>query len=109
MPHKKLVDSIRLFGSFTRGSAELILRGNRAYWTWLAFMGVLIVSGALAWSGQLQTGLGLTAMRDQVSWGFYIGNFTFLVGVAAAAVVERTASGTSGSRCASAVFHRATA
>ena len=26
-------------------------------------------------------------MRDQVSWGFYIGNFTFLVGVAAAAVV----------------------
>ena len=35
----------------------------------------------------MQTGLGLTAMRDQVSWGFYIGNFTFLVGVAAAAVV----------------------
>ena len=29
----------------------------------------------------------VTAMRDQVSWGFYIGNFTFLVGVAAAAVV----------------------
>ena len=29
----------------------------------------------------------MTAMRDQVSWGFYIGNFTFLVGVAAAAVV----------------------
>jgi molybdopterin-containing oxidoreductase family membrane subunit len=26
-------------------------------------------------------------MRDQVSWGLYIGNFTFLVGVAAAAVV----------------------
>ena len=32
-------------------------------------------------------GLVVTAMRDQVSWGFYIGNFTFLVGVAAAAVV----------------------
>ncbi|MCC6672247.1 MAG: polysulfide reductase NrfD [Planctomycetes bacterium] len=26
-------------------------------------------------------------MRDQVSWAFYIGNFTFLVGVAAAAVL----------------------
>ncbi len=36
---------------------------------------------------QVRVGLGLTAMRDQVSWGFYIGNFTFLVGVAAAAVV----------------------
>src|SRR5262249_26063400 len=54
---------------------------------WLAFLGALIGSGALAWSRQLQLGLGITAMRDQVSWGFYIGNFTFLVGVAAAAVV----------------------
>ena len=87
MPHKKLADSIRLFSGFTRGSAEVILHGNRAYWAWLAFLGALIASGALAWSRQLQLGLGLTAMRDQVSWGFYIGNFTFLVGVAAAAVV----------------------
>src|SRR5690349_9993142 len=81
------VQSIRLFGGFTRGSVKLILRGNRAYWAWLAFLGALIVSGALAYSHQVRQGLGLTAMRDQVSWGFYIGNFTFLVGVAAAAVV----------------------
>jgi molybdopterin-containing oxidoreductase family membrane subunit len=81
------VQSIRLFSGFTRGSVRLILRGNRAYWTWLAFLGALIVSGALAYSNQVRQGLGLTAMRDQVSWGFYIGNFTFLVGVAAAAVV----------------------
>ena len=53
----------------------------------LVFLGVLIVSGISAYSAQVRTGLGLTAMRDQVSWGFYIGNFTFLVGVAAAAVV----------------------
>ena len=87
MPHETAVDSIRLFGGFARGSLKLILRGNRAYWMWLAFLGALIVSGALAYSGQVRFGLGLTAMRDQVSWGFYIGNFTFLVGVAAAAVV----------------------
>jgi molybdopterin-containing oxidoreductase family membrane subunit len=36
---------------------------------------------------QLDKGLIITAMRDQVSWGFYISNFTFLVGVAAAAVL----------------------
>jgi molybdopterin-containing oxidoreductase family membrane subunit len=48
---------------------------------------VLIASGALAYARQLSTGLIVTAMRDQVSWAFYIGNFTFLVGVAAAAVV----------------------
>ena len=64
-----------------------MLRGNRAYWAWLAFLFLLIVSGGLAYAGQLRSGLIVTAMRDQVSWGFYIGNFTFLVGVAAAAVV----------------------
>jgi molybdopterin-containing oxidoreductase family membrane subunit len=87
MPRETAVDSIRLFSGFARGSVKLILRGNRAYWMWLAFLGALIVSGVLAYSNQVRFGLGLTAMRDQVSWGFYIGNFTFLVGVAAAAVV----------------------
>jgi molybdopterin-containing oxidoreductase family membrane subunit len=46
-----------------------------------------MISGVLAYARQLRMGLVVTAMRDQVSWGFYIGNFTFLVGVAAAAVV----------------------
>src|SRR5215831_5447323 len=87
MQPEAAVNSIRLFSGFTRGSLKLILRGNRAYWTWLAFLGALIVSGVLAYANQVRQGLGLTAMRDQVSWGFYIGNFTFLVGVAAAAVV----------------------
>src|SRR5258708_3682079 len=81
------VETMRLFSGFARGSAKLILQGNRAYRIWLAFLLALIVSGALAYSDQVRFGLGLTAMRDQVSWGFYIGNFTFLVGVAAAAVI----------------------
>ncbi|MBS1856723.1 MAG: polysulfide reductase NrfD [Acidobacteria bacterium] len=87
MPLDTSVDTIRLFSGFTRGSLRLMLRGNRAYWTWLAVLGALILSGILAYVDQVRTGLALTAMRDQVSWGFYIGNFTFLVGVAAAAVV----------------------
>lgn len=87
MPLESSVNSIRLFGGFTRGSLTLVLRGNRAYWLWVALLGALIVSGVLAYAAQVSTGLGLTAMRDQVSWGFYIGNFTFLVGVAAAAVI----------------------
>lgn len=87
MPLEHPVQGIRRFGGFTRGSLQLILRGNRAYWLWMAFLGALIVSGSLAYAAQVHIGLGLTAMRDQVSWGFYIGNFTFLVGVAAAAVI----------------------
>ena len=70
-----------------RGSVRLVLRGNGLYWGWVALLAVLIASGAAAYAGQLSTGLIVTTMRDQVSWGFYIGNFTFLVGVAAAAVV----------------------
>jgi len=64
-----------------------VLRGNRSYWAWMAALLILIASGVLAYANQVRTGLIVTAMRDQVSWGFYIGNFTFLVGVAAAAVV----------------------
>ena len=76
-----------LFARFTTGSVRLVLRGNATYWVWIAALVVLIVSGTFAYAHQVQTGLTLTAMRDQVSWGFYIGNFTFLVGVAAAAVI----------------------
>jgi molybdopterin-containing oxidoreductase family membrane subunit len=81
------MNSIFRFSRFARGSARLILQGPASYWAWLAFLALLIVSGAMAYARQVQTGLWVTAMRDQVSWGFYIGNFTFLVGVAAAAVV----------------------
>lgn len=78
---------VRQFAPFVQGSFRLVMRGNAAYWAWIAFLAVLIVSGALAYARQVSDGLVVTAMRDQVSWGFYIGNFTFLVGVAAAAVV----------------------
>jgi Ni/Fe-hydrogenase subunit HybB-like protein len=87
MPLENPFNHIRRFIGFARGSLKLVMRGNQAYWLWLGLLGVLIVSGVLAYAAQVSTGLGLTAMRDQVSWGFYIGNFTFLVGVAAAAVI----------------------
>jgi Ni/Fe-hydrogenase subunit HybB-like protein len=81
------VNTVRLSTRFVGGSLRLVLHGNRAYWAWIGFLLVLMASGAAAYAGQLRSGLIVTAMRDQVSWGFYIGNFTFLVGVAAAAVV----------------------
>jgi molybdopterin-containing oxidoreductase family membrane subunit len=81
------VETLRRFSHFVSASVRLALDGNRAYWTWVVFLLALVGSGASAYARQLESGLVLTAMRDQVSWGFYIGNFTFMVGVAAAAVV----------------------
>ena len=81
------MNTVRPYSRFVTGSLRLVLHGNRAYWGWIGFLLVLMASGAAAYAGQLRSGLIVTAMRDQVSWGFYIGNFTFLVGVAAAAVV----------------------
>jgi molybdopterin-containing oxidoreductase family membrane subunit len=79
--------AIQLVTGFVQGSARLLVRGPLSYWAWLGLLGILILSGAFAYANQVRSGLIVTAMRDQVSWGFYIGNFTFLVGVAAAAVM----------------------
>jgi len=66
---------------------ELALRGPHRYWLWILFL-VLLTGGALAmFILQLTEGLTVTAMGRMVPWGFYIAQLTFLVGVAASAVV----------------------
>jgi len=77
----------RAFLRFTAGSAKLVVRGSAYYYAWIGLLLLFIGVGITAYTRQMEQGLIVTAMRDQVSWGFYIGNFTFLVGVAAAAVV----------------------
>ncbi len=75
-----------IFPSIT-GAARLILKGNKTYYAWCALLLVLIANGIFAYFRQLSHGLIVTHMNDWVSWAFYIGNFTFLVGVAAAAIM----------------------
>jgi molybdopterin-containing oxidoreductase family membrane subunit len=72
---------------FLRGCVRLVVSGGRAYKAWIAFLLATIAVGGFAYSQQVRHGLIATNMRDEVSWAFYIGNFTFLVGVAAAAVL----------------------
>ena len=81
------MNSLKLFARFTADSVRIVTRGNWMYWTWVGSLLALVLVGVVAWIHQTQTGLITTSMRDQVSWAFYIGNFTFLVGVAAAAVL----------------------
>ncbi len=79
--------TIRDFWRFVADSVRIVLKGNRLYWIWILALLVVIGVGTSAYVDQSRHGLVTTSMRDQVSWAFYIGNFTFLVGVAAAAVL----------------------
>jgi Ni/Fe-hydrogenase subunit HybB-like protein len=72
---------------FANQVIQRLLKGPPIYYVWVLFLLVLISVGAKAYLLQLQEGLAITGMTDQVSWGLYIGNFTFMVGVAAAAVL----------------------
>jgi molybdopterin-containing oxidoreductase family membrane subunit len=72
---------------FLVGAAQRIIKGSPLYYMWVVFLLVMIAVGITAYVRQLQSGLIVTGMTSYVSWGFYIGNFTFLVGVAAAAVL----------------------
>ena len=66
---------------------EKALRGGRIYWAWVGLLLAMIVVGFIAYVRQWNLGLGITGMGRDVSWGLYIANFTFLVGVAASAVM----------------------
>lgn len=62
---------------------EKVLKGNSKYWMWLAFLSAFIAVGAICYLRQFFVGMGLTGMGRDLSWGLYISQFTFLVGVAA--------------------------
>ena len=66
---------------------ELALRGSSRYWIWVFTLALLACGALVMFVLQLQHGLGITAMSRAVPWGFYIAQLTFLVGVAASAVV----------------------
>ena len=66
---------------------EKALTGSKKYWAWIIFLLVIIAVGFMAYLKQFTYGLGLTGMSRDVSWGLYIAQFTFLVGVAASAVM----------------------
>ncbi|MBM4294017.1 MAG: menaquinol oxidoreductase, partial [Deltaproteobacteria bacterium] len=66
---------------------ENALTGSKRYYTLLGILGGLVILGFLVYLRQLQFGLGITGMGRDVSWGFYIAQFTYLVGVAASAVM----------------------
>ncbi len=66
---------------------ELAIKGSKKYYGWMAVLLCIIGVGFLFYLKQLDFGLGITGMSRDVCWGFYIAQFTFLVGVAAGGVM----------------------
>jgi molybdopterin-containing oxidoreductase family membrane subunit len=63
------------------------LKGSRGYWTLLVVLSGLFLTGLVTYLQQYSVGLGITGLSRDVSWGLYISQFTFMVGVAASAVM----------------------
>ena len=72
---------------FFKQTLVLVAKGRPVYYAWCALLLLVMGIGLWFYLKQMETGLIVTSMRDQVSWGLYIANFTYLVGVAAAAVL----------------------
>ena len=79
--------AVRNYLVFLGRCARLAFVGDWRYYTWMGFLSVVCLLGLNAYARQFAQGLVVTGMSDEVSWGVYIANFTFLVGVAAAAVM----------------------
>jgi molybdopterin-containing oxidoreductase family membrane subunit len=66
---------------------EKALTGSRSYWILVAVLLALVAVGLATYLNQFAVGLGITGLSRDVPWGLYISQFTFLVGVAASAVM----------------------
>lgn len=73
--------------AFLGSALDGVTSGDRRYHVWMGSLTAVMVLGGAAYLYQATHGLGVTGMNDHVSWGLYISNLAFLVGVAAAAVI----------------------
>ncbi len=81
------VQSKKNLVTFIKDTLAWNFSGSTGYQLYLCFTLCLMVTGVYGYFIQFKQGLVATNMSNIVSWGFYISNFTFLVGVAAAAVM----------------------
>ncbi len=73
--------------AFLLYALRAVTSGDRRYHLWMGSLTAVMLGGGYAYLVQAEHGLVVTGMNDHVSWGLYISNMAFLVGVAAAAVM----------------------
>jgi Ni/Fe-hydrogenase subunit HybB-like protein len=84
---KKFRENLQEAWYFYKQTLILVVKGSPAYYAWCLFLLAVILVGLKFYLDQHAVGLIATRMTNQVSWGIYIANFTYLVGLAAAAVL----------------------
>ena len=84
---EKLREILNETWHFYKRTLTLVATGSKLYYAWCFSLLAIIIAGLLFYLKQHDAGLIATNMNDQVSWGLYIANFTYLVGAAAAAVL----------------------
>ncbi len=72
---------------FLRQALHVATEGGWLFYTWMFVLTAVSLVGANAWAFQVRDGMIRTNMTDHVSWGLYIANFTFCVGLAAGGVM----------------------
>ena len=82
-PHSHWAD----YPKFIWRMVALATEGNWLFYAWMIGLTAVALVGLNAWSVQVTEGMGVTNMNDHVSWGLYIANFTFMVGLAAGGVM----------------------
>jgi molybdopterin-containing oxidoreductase family membrane subunit len=73
-------------------------RQKRIYRAWITILVTLNLPGAWCYLRQLDSGLGVTGLSRDVTWGLYIGQFTFADGLAASSAILVLLSAVHGSR-----------
>jgi len=73
--------------AFLLSALRAVISGPRGYYLWVGSLAAIMLLGGYAYAIQANEGLVVTGMNNHVSWGLYISNMAFLVGVAAAAVI----------------------
>lgn len=79
--------AITSYPKFIGRSLWLATEGSFAFYAWMTALTAVFLVGANAWANQVAGGMISTNMTDHVSWGLYIANFTFCVGLAAGGVM----------------------
>lgn len=86
-PPSSQINAIKSYPRFLWWGLGQATNGGLRFYVWMFVLTAISLVGANAWANQVADGMIVTNMTDHVSWGLYIANFTFCVGLAAGGVM----------------------